>query len=63
MAEVEGLIVFIEEGHSRGEVGDEHEFTMYVDIGGEYEGIVHRFEVLAFEVKPLEAAVGAVGDC
>ena len=55
------VVVFVEQGDARAEVGNEEEIFVRVEVRGEDKAI-ERFEVLAFEREPLEAFVGAIGD-
>ena len=61
IAEVDDFVILIHEGDPGGEIGDEHEVALDVDVGWKDEGVVESFEVFAIEVEPLEASVGAVG--
>ena len=61
IGEMDDFVILVEKGESGREVGDEHEVLVDVDIGGKDERLGEGLEMLAIEVEPLEAAVGAVG--
>ena len=62
VAEVDDFVILVHEGDAGGEIGDEHEVAVDVDVGGEDEGLGESAEVFAIEIEPLQSTVGPVGD-
>lgn len=61
VAEMDNVVIFVEESESGREIRDEHKIAKDVDVGRKDERIIHRFEMFAIEVEPLQAAVASVG--
>ena len=47
IAEVDDFVILIHEGDPGGEIGDEHEVALDVDVVWKDEGVVESFEVFA----------------